>query len=1145
LKKEMSSIEGDPLWYKDAVIYELPVKAFHDSNGDGIGDFQGLTEKLDYIGDLGVTAIWLLPFYPSPLKDDGYDISDYFNVHPDYGTLKDFKEFLGEAHKRGIRVITELVLNHTSDQHPWFKKSRTSKPGSEWKDFYIWSDTPNRYKDARVIFKDFESSNWAWDHGSGAYYFHRFYSHQPDLNYDNPQVRKMIFRVLDFWLGMGVDGLRLDAVPYLFKREGTNCENLPETYAFLREMRTHVDGRYKNRMFLAEANQWPEDAAAYFGKGDMCHMAFHFPLMPRIFLAIEMEDRFPIVDILEETPKIPETSQWALFLRNHDELTLEMVTDEERDYMYRVYARDPHARINLGIRRRLAPLLNNSRRQIELIYMILFSLPGTPVIYYGNEIGMGDNYYLGDRNGVRTPMQWSPDRNAGFSKANPQRLYLPVVIDPEYHYETVNVENQQRNPSSLLWWVKRIVAMRKRFKAPGRGDLEFLFPENPKVLAFIRTYQKERILVVANLSKYFQVAELDLSKFSGSVPEQPFSPTKFPPIRESPYVLTLGPHNYLSLLLRKAEETVSVGAGKPVPELHTGANWGAVFQGETRERLENEILRNYVKNCRWFGGKAGMIRELNIAESVPLFDNSEVTYLLFLDVKYVGGEQDLYLLPVSFALTKKTDQPLEEMVVESLRVRLDYDWLTIKSRMVMEESPESVIARLSGGGEEGILYDATYDGRFREALLTMIARRKRVKGRAGELVGHQGRMFRRLIDTKGMPLNSQRLKADQSNTSIVYEDKLYLKLFRNLQEGVNPDQEMVEFLTEKVGFQHIPPFAGGILYRRPGSEPVTVGLLQGFVPHQGDAWTYTQDAVGRYFEKVLSRARDIQEIPKAPISPLDADPSHLPPLLQEFIEGHYLEMTTLLGKRTGEMHLALSSRPEDTDFAPEPFSLLYQRSVFQSMRTLLRRVLQALKNGIPNLTKPLREEASLILQSEQKILEAFQTFTSRKFSAMRIRIHGDYHLGQVLYTGKNFVIIDFEGEPARALTERRLRHSPLKDVAGMLRSYHYAVYTALFKENSVRPEDTPILQPWVNLWYNYVSGIFLRSYIESVSGFPFIPGDKGDLEVMLKVYLLEKAVYELGYELNSRPEWVIIPLRGIRDLMEDNGLHPQAQKKGE
>ncbi|HVZ17581.1 MAG TPA: maltose alpha-D-glucosyltransferase, partial [Terriglobales bacterium] len=537
-------LRSDPTWYKDALIYELHVRAFYDSVMDGIGDFGGLTQKLDYLEDLGITAIWLLPFAPSPLKDDGYDIADYTDVHPSYGSLGDFQKFLREAHRRGIRVITELVLNHTSDQHLWFQRSRRAEPGSRWRNFYVWSDTPDKYRDARIIFKDFETSNWTWDPVAKAYYWHRFYSHQPDLNWDNPEVRQAMLNVLDFWFDLGVDGLRLDAVPYLIEREGTNCENLAETHAVLKEIRQHLDTKYRDRMLLAEANQWPEDSVAYFGNGDECHMAFHFPVMPRLFMALRMEDRYPITDILRLTPSIPQNCQWAMFLRNHDELTLEMVTDEERDYMYRTYAHDRQMRINLGIRRRLAPLLENDRRKIELMNALLFSLPGTPVIYYGDEIGMGDNVYLGDRNGVRTPMQWSADRNAGFSRANPQKLYLPVNIDPQYHYEAVNVEAQYNNPHSLLWWMKRMIAQRKHYQALGRGSLEFLHPSNHKVLAFVRQYEEERVLVVANLSRFSQGVELDLQRHQGTVPIEVFGHSHFPAVTDQPYFLSLGPYAF-------------------------------------------------------------------------------------------------------------------------------------------------------------------------------------------------------------------------------------------------------------------------------------------------------------------------------------------------------------------------------------------------------------------------------------------------------------------------------------------------------------------------------------------------------------------------------------------------------------------------
>jgi maltose alpha-D-glucosyltransferase / alpha-amylase len=546
----------DPLWYKQGVIYQAHVRSFFDSDGNGIGDFRGLTQKLDYLQDLGISTLWLLPFYPSPLKDDGYDIADYYAINPIYGTLDDFKEFLEAAHQRSLRVITELVVNHTSDQHPWFQRSRRARPGDPWRDFYVWSDTTEKYREARIIFRDFELSNWSWDPVANAYFWHRFYSHQPDLNFDHPLVHEEIQRVLDFWYDLGVDGLRLDAVPYLYEREGTNCENLPETHAYLKSLRRHVDEKYGDRMLLAEANQWPEDAVAYLGggRGDECHMAFHFPLMPRLFMSVRMEDRTPIIDILEQTPAIPETCQWAIFLRNHDELTLEMVTEEERDYMYRVYAADVRARINLGIRRRLAPLLNNDRRRIELLNALLLSMPGTPVIYYGDEIGMGDNIYLGDRNGVRTPMHWSSDKNAGFSRANPQSLYLPIILDPDYHYEVVNVEAQQRNPSSLLWWMKLILSTRQRSRALAEGSIRFLQPDNRKIFAFVREHDGEQVLVVANLSRHPQPVSLDLSDFRGRRPVEIFGRTEFPAIGSEPYQLTLTAHAFFWFALEPAGE---------------------------------------------------------------------------------------------------------------------------------------------------------------------------------------------------------------------------------------------------------------------------------------------------------------------------------------------------------------------------------------------------------------------------------------------------------------------------------------------------------------------------------------------------------------------------------------------------------------
>ncbi|HEX9814926.1 MAG TPA: maltose alpha-D-glucosyltransferase, partial [Myxococcota bacterium] len=708
----------DPLWYKDAIVYELHVRAFADSNGDGIGDFRGLTEHLDYVQDLGVTAIWLLPFYPSPGRDDGYDIGDYTDVNPAYGTLRDFEQFIKEAHLRNLRVITELVINHTSDQHPWFQRARKAAAGSKWRDFYVWTKDPTQWSDARIIFQDFESSNWSFDKDAQSYFWHRFYSHQPDLNFANPAVRNAIAKVLDFWMDLGVDGMRLDAIPYLFERDGTNCENLPETHDLLKWLRRHLDTKYVERMFLAEANQWPEDAAAYFGSGDECHMNFHFPLMPRLFMAIHMEDRFPIIDILQQTPEIPESCQWALFLRNHDELTLEMVTDEERDYMYRVYAHDPQARVNLGIRRRLAPLLGNDRRRMELMNGLLFSLPGTPVLYYGDEIGMGDNFYLGDRNAVRTPMQWSGDRNAGFSRANPQRLYLPIIIDPEYHYETVNVEAQLNNPHAMLWWVRRLIALRKRFRAFGRGTLEFLYPENRKVLAFVRKYEEERILVVANVSRFVQFVELDLSRYRGMMPVELFGRTEFPLIGDLPYLLTLGPHAFYWFALEHRPVGGALEVRVPeAPWIEVAESWHSLLSEDThraRVALE-ERIPPFLQTRRWFGGKARRIKGAHLVEAIPLDDLPQATVLAIFQIDYTAGTSDRYAFPLAFATGDHADS-------------------------VQRFSPHAIVARLrvtdaEGRTTEGVLFDAVEDGTASRELYESIARRHRLRGWAGEAAG--------------------------------------------------------------------------------------------------------------------------------------------------------------------------------------------------------------------------------------------------------------------------------------------------------------------------------------------------------------------------------------------------------------------------
>jgi maltose alpha-D-glucosyltransferase/alpha-amylase len=1111
-------LENDPLWYKDAVIYQLHVKAFFDSIGDGIGTFRGITQKLDYLQDLGVNAVWLLPFYPSPLKDDGYDIADYTGVHPDYGKLRDFQEFLDEAHRRGLRVITELVINHTSDQHPWFRRARRSPGGSPERDFYVWSDTPTRYADARIIFKDFEHSNWTWDPIAKAYYWHRFYSHQPDLNFDNPAVWDAIFPVLDFWMDLGVDGMRLDALPYLYEREGTTCENLPETHAFVRALRKHVDGKFANRMLLAEANQWPEDAVQYFGQGDECHMAFHFPVMPRLYMAIHMEDRYPLIDILTQTPPIPHTCQWAMFLRNHDELTLEMVTDEERDYMYRAYAADRRARINLGIRRRLAPLLGNDRNRIELMNALLFSMPGTPIIYYGDEIGMGDNIYLGDRNGVRTPMQWSADRNAGFSRANPQQLYLPVIIDPEYHYESVNVEAQQNNPNSLLWWMKRMIALRKRLRAFGRGSFEFLQPANRRVLAFVRRYQDECVLVVANLSRYVQHVELDLTPFAGRIAMEMLGHTKLPMIEASrAYPLTLGPHGFYWLALQDATaDRVATPKtwGSAAPMIGAFAEWQEVFANSARHLIE-DVLPGFLASRSWFPGADRSVASVTVREAFRSRYGGGSAVIALLGVEYEAGTVDTYLLPLTFARGAQAEA-------------------------LVARTPSPVVARL-GGKANGVLYDALFEPAFCRSLLDAIIEGRPRSVGAGELIPlAHGDLNEGLngVDLSALPIAV--IHEEQNNTSVVFGNQFILKVFRHLEEGTNPEFEVGRHFARSQSFSHVAPLLGSIEFRPRRGEAMTLALLQGFVPHEATAWQYTLDELSRYFERVLALPAASQSAFEAPFSLFALLAQHVPALMHE-LAGHYLESVRLLGRRTAEMHLSLAADRDDADFAPEPFTFLYQRSVYQSLRNLHRRAFDGLRDRKKSLPDAARALAETILPREDEVLQRFRTKMGRKWSGLRTRYHGDYHLGQVLFTGKDFVIIDFEGNPSHSLSHRRGKRSPLRDVASMIRSFHYVMCSALLGKPSgrgqtsgmIRPEDVATLERWARQWYLWASASYLREYVDVARGGDFLPAGADDVRALLELYLLEKAVIELGHELVYRPDWADIPMRGILEILRE------------
>ncbi len=1107
-------IEAD--WYRDAIIYELPVRAFSDSDGDGRGDLRGLTRRLDYVQQLGVTAVWLLPFYPSPLRDDGYDIADYTSIRPDVGTLADFRNLVEEAHRRGIRVVTELVLNHTSDQHVWFERSRRAPRGSYWRNYYVWSDTPDRYTAARIIFQDFEHSNWTWDPVAAQYYWHRFYSHQPDLNYAHLAVRRRMLRIVDFWLGLGVDGLRLDAVPYLYEEDGTDCENLPATHSYLRELRAHIDARFPGRMLLAEANQWPEDASTYFGNGDECHMAFHFPLMPRLFMGLRMEDRFPIIDILQQTPDIPDGCQWALFLRNHDELTLEMVTDEERDYMYRAYATDPEARINLGIRRRLAPLLQFHRQKIELMHGLLLSLPGTPVLYYGDEIGMGDNVYLGDRNGVRTPMQWSGDRNAGFSTANPQRLFLPVVIDPQCHYESINVTNQLDNPDSLLRWLRRVIALRKRHRVFGRGRIEFVPSDNPSVLAFVRDDGNEQILVVANLSRFAQFVELGLSKFTDRVPLELFGHRDFPAIGELPYLVTLSPYAFYWFVLQELRVEDDTAQRAPLPELRLPAPWWSLFDGRTRRHFESAIPA-MLRGHRWYGAKNRRVQNASVTERFGMNVGSTHVELLVVNLEFLEGEAEQYLLPVAL-LDGKSAAGLER------------------------DHPEAVLARtLSPSGTEGRLVDAHYLAEYDRELLAVVAGRRRKTGaRGGRLVaattpGSAGTLGSLARDPH---LPARPGNTEQSNTSILLghpeRPRVVMKAYRHLQAGISPEIEVGRHLRERGA--NAAPLLGWLELDRGAKEPTALGVIHEFVANEGDGWAVTLRSAGAFLDQ-LDPLADAEALPPPPPGFLAAARNELPHDSAGCI-ADLAPSAVLLGQRTAELHVALADARGDEAFRPEPMTALAQRSLYPSTRTSARRALVLLRRQLRRLGEDEQQLAHGLLDGEEAILGALAGALEVR-GGVRMRVHGDLHLGQVLFTGRDYVFVDFEGEPVRSLGERRLKRSPLADVAGMLRSYHYAAHTGIVELGErggiVGPQSIDRYRHAADSWAFWAGAAFLHGYLTVAEAASLLPSSDHELETMLEAHLFDKAFYELRYELANRPDWAYLPLLGLRFLVGQLG----------
>ena len=1094
--KKEELIHDELTWYKDAIIYELHIKAFFDSNNDGIGDFSGLIQKLDYLEELGVTTIWLLPFYPSPLRDDGYDIADYYNINPSYGTIKDFRKFLKEAHKRGLRVITELVLNHTSDEHEWFKQARNPDPGNPYRDYYVWSDTPEKYKDTRIIFTDYEASNWTWDGEAKAYFWHRFFSHQPDLNFDNPKVQQEVFKIIDYWCKMGVDGFRLDAIPYLFEAEGTNNENLPQTHEFLKRLRNFVEEKYMGITLLAEANMWPEDSASYFGDGDECHMNYHFPLMPRMFMALNMEDRYPIIEIIDQTPKIPENCQWATFLRNHDELTLEMVTDEERDYMYKVYTKDPLARINLGIRKRLATLLDNNRNKIELMNILLFSLPGTPVIYYGDEFGMGDNHYLGDRDGVRTPMQWDPGRNAGFSRANPQQLYLPLIIDPEYKYESVNVENQLINTNSLLWWMKRVIRMRKRYKAFGRGSIRFLEPANRKILAFIREYHNEKILVVVNLSRFAQAVELDLEELEGYMPLEVFSRNSFPVIHRTPYIITLGPHGYYWFELKKSKEKLWIDEPVDFSMVIQVKKWDLLFTNNKKDVLESKVLPSYITKRKWFAGNTKGIESMNIMENIRILHKNKNYNLLLLELKYFEGLPEFYFLPVAFASEQE-------------------------ERELIEYHPQSIICRVQLGEIPGILFDPLYTEHFRQYLLEMMIKNKKLDSDNNQILFYSRNNLRKLQSENIQEWGTSKLiDSAESHTVILYGNKLILKLYRQIDYSSSRDVEISRFLSEKLKFKQVPEYYGTIEFVKPKSYPSTLGIGQHYIPGAITAKEYLADAFQRYYENITSlgpkgKLPRLKGSLKNPASFYDLNLEG-----QKILGGAYLEHVLLLGQRSAEMHKALSSAQDEKDFQYEEFSLHYQKSLYSGLKTLVRTTIKALEKKLGLFHMEIRKEVLDLFKYEDILDKSFKKIANDKLECMKIRIHGHYHLSRILFTGYDFIITGFEGDLSFSYHSKKVKKSALRDLATLIYSIHrISQMTAISNQYD---EKYPIR------WFHYISGFLVNSYLENSERTPFIPSERQDFNNMLEIFLLERGLNELNKELDRRPDHAVIPIRLIK-----------------
>ena len=1079
----VTALDGDEFWYKDAIIYQLHVKAFADSNNDGIGDFAGLTEKLGYLQDLGVTALWLLPFYPSPGRDDGYDIADYGAINPDFGTMKDFRRFIVEAKRRGLRVITELVVNHTSDQHDWFKRARRSDPKSSARNWYVWSDTDQKYAGTRIIFTDTEKSNWTWDPEAGQFYWHRFFSHQPDLNFDNPRVVSALVQVMKRWLDTGVDGFRLDAIPYLCERDGTNNENLPETHAVIRTLRAELDAYAKGKVLLAEANQWPEDVQEYFGRGDECQMAYHFPLMPRIYMAIAQEDRFPITDILRQTPDIPGNCQWALFLRNHDELTLEMVTDVERDYLWSTYANDPRARINVGIRRRLAPLMDNDRRKIELMNSLLLSFPGTPIIYYGDEIGMGDNIYLGDRNGVRTPMQWTPDRNGGFSRADPARLYAPTIMDPVYGYESVNVEAQSRSLSSLLSATKRLISVRKSTLAFGRGTMTFIRPVNRSVLAYVRQYGDEVILCVANLSRSAQATELDLSAWKDRVPLEMLGRTRFPAIGELPYMITLAPYGFYWFQLRERDKSERV-APSVVPEFETlvvplGATW--VSLARTRSVFERDVLPDHLARTRWYPERSAEAIRPILTSAIPFCDiGDNKPWLAFFE----ATQQDAmtrYLLP------------------------LQIEWV----RFDRERYNPNALAAVRQGAREGTLLDVATDQIFIALLLRNLRETLTIEEGGVRL---EFRPTSRLSDKPiKPPVHIRAIESERSNSKAMVDNDYVVKVYRRLEFGTNPEIETGRFLTEVAGFANTPALLGSIELVE-GDEKSAIAIVHAFVENQGDGWTVTAAYLDRFVDE--------QRLLAASERPGESE-EQVP----------YLRYMSQTGRRVAEMHLALSGSHKSADFAPEPTGAADVQRWIDNVSARDERVFDALKQRREMAKESDRLLIDQALAQRQALHDGLNELLPPDIDSLNIRHHGDFNLGRLLIVKDDIYIKGFGGESHRPLAERRRKAPAARDVASLIRSIDYSANVALERALRVTPDEHGRLGAALAEWRDRSTAAFLAAYRETMTNARLWPADPHAAQQMLNFFLLEKSFYEIEYELANRPEWLRVPLMGMLRIL--------------